>query len=69
MNDSMVDLFSSLQFQRKGNQYVIPNKAGIPFTDIKRSFAKALENAKIESFRFHDLREAEPQSSTIIMVP
>ena len=37
-------------------EYVFPNRDGLPFGDIQKSFSSALKHAKIEDFRFHDLR-------------
>ena len=36
--------------------YVFPNRDGLPFGDITKSFSSALKQAKIDDFRFHDLR-------------
>jgi integrase len=39
------------------NPYVFANpKTGIPFTDIKTSFKKAVREIGLQGFRFHDLR-------------
>ncbi len=39
------------------SKYVFTNpKTGIAFKDITKSFKVVLEKAKIENFRFHDLR-------------
>ena len=36
--------------------HVFCNKQGIPFDDVKKSFATALKKSGIADFRFHDLR-------------
>ncbi|MBI5374181.1 MAG: site-specific integrase [Candidatus Schekmanbacteria bacterium] len=38
------------------SQFVFSDEFGTPFGDIKKGFAAALRRAKIEDFRFHDLR-------------
>lgn len=39
------------------NGYVFENRhTSKPFTDVKKAFRKALKDAKIANFRFHDLR-------------
>lgn len=48
------ELFS-LSKKSKG-EYVFSDENGLPYGDIKKSFLKALNQAKIEDFRFHDLR-------------
>ena len=41
--------------KRKNGIYIFSNN-GSPYIDIRKSFKRALEKAKIENFRFHDLR-------------
>ena len=43
-------------FRNTNGEYVFPNREGLPFGHIQRSFSSALKRAKIEDFRFHDLR-------------
>lgn len=38
------------------SEYVFCNKHGIPYGNVRKSFESALTIAKIEDFRFHDLR-------------
>ena len=38
------------------NAYIFTGRNGVPFRDIKGSFASALRKAGIKDFKFHDLR-------------
>lgn len=38
------------------SQYVFCDKNGKPYGDVRKSFATALKNSKIDDFHFHDLR-------------
>lgn len=52
-------LYSTLKEMHRddGEGYVFKNPdTGLPYTDIKKAWKNALENANIENFRFHDLR-------------
>lgn len=41
----------------RNSEYVFINpQTGLPYADIKKSFHTVLKKAKIENFRFHDLR-------------
>jgi integrase len=54
MNDVVRQM---LERQTKTSGYVFPSpKTGRRMIDLKRSFRDALEVAKIQDFRFHDLR-------------
>jgi integrase len=46
----------SVLSKKSGGEYVFSNGKGHPFGDIKKGFSSALKRAKIEDFRFHDLR-------------
>ncbi len=49
-------LFNNLQ-ANTGSEYVFINPiTGKPYSNIMKSFKKALRAANIENFRFHDLR-------------
>ncbi|UCD83402.1 MAG: site-specific integrase, partial [Deltaproteobacteria bacterium] len=49
-------LQNALEGLKKPGEYVFCDKEGQPYKDIKRSFHTALRKARIEDFRFHDLR-------------
>ena len=50
-------LLTTLNKLEKISEYVFVNpKTREPYTDIKKSFKTLLKKAKIENFRFHDLR-------------
>lgn len=55
INKTLYNELHSLSKTSKG-EYVFSDKNGQPYGDIKKSFLKALEKAKVEDFRFHDLR-------------
>ena len=42
--------------RRLNNAYIFTGRNGVPFKDIKGSFASALRKAGIKDFKFHDLR-------------
>jgi len=57
LNKAARDILSALCSQNNAlADYVFTNSEGKPFTDIKKSFKTALRKAKIDNFRFHDLR-------------
>lgn len=50
-------LLNELNKLPQGNDFVFINhQTGLPYTDIHKSFSTVLKEAKIENFRFHDLR-------------
>jgi len=55
INNTLHNELYPLSRKSKG-EYVFSDKNARPYGDIKKSFSKALEKAKIEDFRFHDLR-------------
>ncbi len=62
ISETLMEVFNELPMEvfnelPKDSEYVFINKqTGEPYTDIHKSFTTALEIAKIENFRFHDLR-------------
>jgi integrase len=55
INRTLYQELSNLSKESEGD-YVFSNGNGHPFGDIKKSFLSALKRARIEDFRFHDLR-------------
>lgn len=55
INQTLYKELIEISDESKG-EYVFPDRKGHPFKDIKKSFSTALKRAKIEDFRFHDLR-------------
>jgi integrase len=56
INDTLRITFNGL-LRRLDTPYVFYDPAtGKPYQDVKRSFASACRRAKIQDFRFHDLR-------------
>jgi len=54
ISDKLLKVLESLP---KINEYVFANPiTGLPYKDISEGFNNALDKAKIENFRFHDLR-------------
>jgi len=54
-NQTLYQELLALSEKAKG-EYVFSDKDGHPFGDIKKGFSSALKRARIENFRFHDLR-------------
>lgn len=56
INDTLRFTLNNI-IRRIGVPYVFYDKStGKPFNDVKKSFSTALERAKIQDFKFHDLR-------------
>ena len=49
-------LLSGWRTNASGYELVFPGKDGKPLDNVRRSWGKVLEDAKIKSFRWHDLR-------------
>jgi excisionase family DNA binding protein len=57
INSALFSLLNALKSQNGSGEYVFTNsRTGKPYTDIKKSFSKACDDAHIEDLRFHDLR-------------
>ena len=60
MNAAVLAILDKLEERRNGSLYVFPHmqgaQGGEAIKDVKNSFRTALKRAKIDKFRFHDLR-------------
>ena len=54
MNDTLIELFTNMEKTSKEHAFL--NRKGDQYRDIRKPFQKALDNAGIKNFRFHDLR-------------
>jgi len=55
INQTLYQKLSSLSTKSNG-EYAFPDRNGRPFKEVKKAFSSALQKAKIQDFRFHDLR-------------
>lgn len=56
LNDCLSKLFKEVPENKRIGYVFINPETGAPYKDIKRAWKTALKEAKIENFRFHDLR-------------
>ncbi|VEG89800.1 site specific recombinase [Legionella spiritensis] len=56
LNDEVLAVFQKLYFYGSKKGLVFPSKDNKPFNTVKRSWGTLLKKAKIEQFRWHDLR-------------
>lgn len=57
LNDTALNILQT-QATKASGPWVFPAPSGRPYLDVKRSFKAACQKAKIENFRFHDLRHS-----------
>ncbi|MCI0530312.1 MAG: tyrosine-type recombinase/integrase [Nitrospira sp.] len=55
MNETLFQAIRKL-VKHPHSAIVFPSRGGRPYTDVPKTFRKAVETAKIEDFHFHDLR-------------
>ena len=56
LNGEALSVLTEWKEQGLTSNYVFEGDEGKPLTDIKKGWNKVLDEAKVESFRFHDLR-------------
>lgn len=57
LNEDAVDALKKWQKQAPGDKFIFTNtETGLPIKDVKTAWLHLLDDAKIEDFRFHDLR-------------
>lgn len=55
-DEKLIQFFNNKpEAERKGYIFINP-ETGLPYKDIKKAWSTALKKARIENFRFHDLR-------------
>lgn len=56
LNEKLIQFFNNKPDTERTGYIFINPETGLPYKDIKKAWSTALEKAKIENFRFHDLR-------------
>jgi len=56
MNDPLTIALKNVKSAIPSTEYVFSADGETPYGDVKRAWRKALSEAKIEGFRFHDMR-------------
>lgn len=56
INKPLMELFNKTPDEERTGYLFVNPETGKPYNDIKRAWHTALKEAKIENFRFHDLR-------------
>ena len=65
MNETLRTTLNGIP-RRFGSVFVFPGRTGEHLIDVRKGFQKALEDAQIDDFRFHDLRHTF--ASRLVMV-